>query len=103
MYNTERTVDECRIQKVSINMPATKTSKVSLNTKGDKRIYENNTKSYSDDEILYLFKSDLVNNINASSLDLDKDQPANIILELTINDDGKLIEAAIKLYNDLCI
>ena len=34
-------------------------------------------------------------------LDLDEDQLANNILELTINDDRKWIEAAIKLYNGL--
>ena len=36
-----------------------------------------------------------------TSLDLDKNQLTNNILELTINDDRKLIEAAIGLYNDL--
>ena len=30
MYNTQRTVDECRIQKVGDNMTTTKTSKISL-------------------------------------------------------------------------
>ena len=39
MYNTERIVDECRIQKVGDNMPTTKTSKISLNTFSDKRFY----------------------------------------------------------------
>ena len=48
------------------------------------------------DENQYLFKRDLVNKINATSLDLDKDQIANNILELTINDDRKIIEAAIR-------
>ena len=38
-----------------------------------------------------------------TSLDLDKDQLTNNILEITINDDRTLIEAAIRLYNDLCI
>ena len=32
MYNTQRTVDECRIQKIGDNMTTTKTSKISLNT-----------------------------------------------------------------------
>ena len=37
MYNTERTVDENRIQKVGDNMTTTKTSKTSLNIFTDKR------------------------------------------------------------------
>ena len=37
MYNTQRTVDECRIQKVSDNITTTKTSKIILNTFDDKR------------------------------------------------------------------
>ena len=87
MYNTERTVDECRIQKVGDNMTTTKTSKISLNKFDDKRFYVNNIKSYPHNENLYLFKRDLVNKIceagspikNASvkllrkSLDRDKD------------------------------
>ena len=36
MYNTERTVDECRIHKIGDNMTTTKTSKISLNTFDDK-------------------------------------------------------------------
>ena len=64
MYNTERTVDECRIQKVGDNMTTTKTSKISLNKFDDKRFYVNNIKkSYPLDEHLYLFKRDLVNKI----------------------------------------
>ena len=63
MYNTERSVDECRIQKVGDNMTTTKTSKISLNTIDDKRFYVNNTKSYPHDENLYLFKRDVVNKI----------------------------------------
>ena len=39
MYNTQRSVHECRIQKVGDNMTATKTSKISLNTFDDKRFY----------------------------------------------------------------
>ena len=46
MYNTERSVDECRIQKVGDNMTTTKTSKNSLKTFDDKRFYVNNIKSY---------------------------------------------------------
>ena len=63
MHNTERTVDECRIQKVGDNMITTKTGKISLNTFDDKRFYVNNIKSYPYDENLYLFKRDLVNEI----------------------------------------
>ena len=81
MYNTERTVDECRIQKVGDNMTTTKTSKISLNTFDDNRF--------------------CVYNIKNASLAGDKDLLVNKILELTINDDTKLIEAAIRLYNDL--
>ena len=39
MYNAERNVDECRMQKVDDNMTTTKTSKISLNTFDDKRFY----------------------------------------------------------------
>ena len=56
MYDTQRTVDECRIQKVGDNMTTTKTSKISTNTFDDKRFYVNNIKSYSHDENIYLFK-----------------------------------------------
>ena len=60
MYNKERVVDECRIQKVGDNLTTTKTSKISLNTFDDKRFYVNNIKSYPHDENLYLFKRDLI-------------------------------------------
>ena len=63
MYNTWRTVNECRVQKFGDNMTTTKTSKISLNTIDNKRFYVNNTKSYPHDEKLYLFKRDLVNNL----------------------------------------
>ena len=115
MYNTERTVDECRMQKVGDNITTTKTSKISLNTFDDKKFCVNNIKSYPLDGNLYLFKRDLVNKICEAvspnriasvkllrrSLDGDKDLLVYNILELTINDDRKLIEAAIALYNDL--
>ena len=123
MYNTGRSVDECRIQKVGDNMTTTKTSNIGLNIFDDKRFYVNNFKSYPHDENLYLFKRDLVNKISEAGwvraslvtptktkgpsliknalLDGDKDLLANNILELTINEDRKLIEAAIRLYNDL--
>ena len=60
IYNTQRSVDECRIQKIGDNMTTTKTSKFSLNTFDDKRFYVNNIKSYHHHENLYLFKRDLV-------------------------------------------
>ena len=56
MYNTQRTVDECRKQKVGDNMTTTKTSKISLNTFDYKRFYVNSIKSYPNDENLYLSK-----------------------------------------------
>ena len=51
-------------------MTTTKTSKISLNTFDDKRFYVNNIKSYPHDENLYLFKRDLVNKINNTTLEL---------------------------------
>ena len=101
MDNKERFVEECRIQKVGDKMSTIKTNKGSLNNFDDKRFYVNNIKSYPHDENLYLFKREVVNKINAESLDLDKDQLINNILQLTINDDRKLIEAATRLYIDL--
>ena len=116
MYNTERTVDELRIQRVGDNMTTTKTSKISLNTFDDKRFYVNKIKSYPHDENLYLFKRDLVNkiceagwgtktkapsSIKNASFDGDKDLFINKIKELTINCDRKLILAAITLYKHL--
>ena len=100
-YNTQRTVDECRIQKVDDNMTTTKTNKIRLNTFDDKRFYVNNSKSYPHDENLYLFRRDLVNKIYPAPLDLDKNQLVKNFLELTINNDRKLIEAAVRLYNNL--
>ena len=63
MNNTQRTVDECRIQKVGDNMTTTKTSKISLNIFDDKRFYANSIKSYPHDENLYLFKRGLIKKI----------------------------------------
>ena len=54
MYNSQRTVDECRTQKVGDNM--TKSSKISLNTFDFKRFYVTNFKIYPHNENLYLFK-----------------------------------------------
>ena len=102
-------MDERRIQKVGDNLTTTKTVKISLNIFDDKRFYVNNIKSYPHDEDLYLFKRDLIKMIHQasvkllrSSLDGDRDLLVNNILELTINDDRKLIEVAIILYNELC-
>ena len=92
-------------------MTKTKTSKISLNTFDYKTFYVNNIKSYPHDENLYLFKRDLVNKINNTILELliklglnvskeSLESIINNILELTINDDRLIIEAAIKLYND---
>ena len=76
-----------------------------------------NIKSYPHDDNLYLFKRDLIKKIRQESLneqsswftkllrrslDGDKDLLVSNILELTINDDRKLIEVAIVLYNELC-
>ena len=112
MNNTQRTVDDCRIQKVGYSMTTTKTSKISLNIFDDKRFYVNNIKSYPHDKEVYLFKRDLVKKINTTpielliklGLDVSKESLEsfiNNIKELTINDDRKLILAAISLYNDL--
>ena len=109
MYNTQRTVDECGIQKVGDNMTTTKTSKISQKTFDDKIFYVKRIKSYPHDENLYLFKRDFLKKINTTpielliilGLDASKESLIVNILELTINDDRKLIEAAIRLYNDL--
>ena len=57
----------------------------------------------------YLFKSGLISKIISTQIELllklglaeCKEALIKNILELTINDDMKLIEAAIRLYNDL--
>ena len=49
----------------------------------------------------YLIQKKYSKKNKKTSLELDKDQLANNILELTINDDRKIIEAAIRLYKDL--
>ena len=63
MYNTQRTVDKCRIQKNGKNMTTTKTSKISLYRIDDERFYVNNFKNYPHDENVYLFKRDIVKKI----------------------------------------
>ena len=55
-------------KKVGDNMTTTKTNNIILNTFDDKRFYVNNIKSYPHDENLYLFKRDLVNKINNTTL-----------------------------------
>ena len=72
IYNKQRTVDECRIQKFGDNMTTTKTSRISLSTFDDKRLYLNNIKSYPHDENLYLLKRDLINKINNTTSELLK-------------------------------
>ena len=109
MYNTQRIVDECRIQKVGDKMTRTETSKISLKKFNDKRFYVNNNKSYPHDENIYLFERDLIKKIKTTPIDLliklgldaSKESLIDNILELTINDDIKLIEAVIRLYIDL--
>ena len=112
MNNTQRTVDESRIQKFCDYMTTRKTSKISLNIFDDKRFYVNNVKSYPRDENLYLFKVDLIKKINTTptelliklGLDVCKESLESFIdyiKELIINDDRKLILAAITLYNVL--
>ena len=84
IYNTQRTVDECRIQKVGDNITI-KTSKISLNTFDDKRFYVNIIKSYALDENLYLFKKDLIRKIYQADPSLDV--IINNTKELTIKED----------------
>ena len=45
---------------------------------------------------IYIYSKEIQYKIMIKPLELDKDQLANNILELTINDDKKLIEAAIR-------
>ena len=80
MYNTERTVQESKIQNTGDSMKTTKTSKISLNTFDDKRFYVNNIKSYPHHENLFLFKMDLINKIYQADPSLFKES-----LEVIIN------------------
>ena len=70
MDNKERIVEECRLQKVGDRMSTIKTNKRSLNNFDDKRFNVNNIKSYPHDENLYLFKRDLVNKNNNTTLEI---------------------------------
>ena len=114
MDDKERTVEESRIQKVECFMTTVKISKRSLSNFVDKRFYVKNIKSYPLDENMYLFKRDLLNKINQQTLSAPNRRtmvnPAligetgsliNNIKELTIKEDRKFIEAAIRLYNEL--
>ena len=113
MDNKERTVEESRIQKVGSCMTTIKISKRSLSN-FDKRFYVNNIKSYPLDENMYFFKRDLLNKISQQTLSVPNRRtmvkPAligetgsliNNIKELTIKEDRKFIEAAIRLYKEL--
>ena len=103
-YNTQRTVQESKLQKIWDSMTTTKTCKISLNTFDDKRFYVNNIRSYPHDENLFLFKRDLINKIYQADPSLFKESLEviiNNIEELAIKEDRKFNEAAIRLYNDL--
>ena len=97
--NKERTVEESRIQKVGNCMTTIKLSERSLSNFDDKRFYVNNRKSYPLDENMCLFKRDLLNKISQQTSSMANPALINNIKELTIGDDRKLIEVAIRLYN----
>ena len=86
----------------------TKTSKTSLNSFDDKRIYVSSIKSYPHDENLCLYKTDQLKKIDNAphelllKLDLDKDKDLAIIYikELFFNEPREIILAAITPYND---
>ena len=114
--NKETIVEESRIQKVGSCMATIKINKRSLSNFDDKRFYVYNIKSYPLDENMYLFKRDLVKKICQRTSSASNRQtslmanPAligetgsriNNINELTISDDSKFFEAAIRLYNEL--
>ena len=114
MGNKERTVEERRIQKIGSCMTTIKVSKRSLSNFDDKRFYVNNIKVYPLDENMYLFKRELLNKISlqTSSAPIRRTmvklaligEPGSLMnnnKELTIKEDRKFIEAAIRLYNEL--
>ena len=93
-------------------MATIKISKRSFSNFDDKKFYLNNIKNYPLDENMYVFKRDLLNKIKNTNLerpiklglDVNKESleaPINKIKELTIKEDRKFIEAAIRLYNNL--
>ena len=92
MNNTQRTVDECRIQKVGDNMTTTKTSKISLNIFDDKRFYVNNIKSYLHDKELYLIKMDLLNRI--------RERTSSVVIQQTSSVASQAASPIKKLYKD---
>ena len=83
MNNTQRTVDECRIQKVGDNI-TTKTSKISLNIFDDKRFYMNNINSYPHDDNLYLFIRDLIKKICEAG-SLINTTPIELLIKLELD------------------
>ena len=99
--NKERIVEESRIQKVGSCMATIKISKRSLSNFDDKRFYVNNIKSYPLDENMYLFKRDLVIKISQQTSPMANPALINNIKEITISDDRKFIEAAIRFYKEL--
>ena len=104
--NKERIVEESRIQKVGSCMTTIKINKRSLSNFDDKRFYVKNIKIYPLDENIYFFKRDLLNKIYQQTSPMANpaligETGSLINKELTINDDRKFIEAAIRLYNEL--
>ena len=88
-------------------MTTIKISKRYLNHFDDKRFYVNNIKSYPLDENMCFFKRGLLNKISQQTSSAPNRRtmvnPAliNNFKELTIEEDRKFIEAAIKLCNEL--
>ena len=113
--NKERIVEESRIQKVGSRMATIKISERSLSNFDDKMFYVNKIKKYPLDKNLYLFKIDLINKVKTqlykdrdrdlrssfTNKDKDVDKLIKNIKELNINSNRELIEAAIRLYNEL--
>ena len=100
MSKTQRTVDECRIQKVGDNMTTTKTSKISLNIFDDKRFYLNNIKSYPHDENLYLFKRDLIKKICEAG-SLINTTPIELLIKLGLDVSKESLESFIDNNKEL--
>ena len=92
MNNTQRTVDESRIQKVGDNMTTTKTSKISLNIFDDKRFYVNNIKSYPHDKELFIFKRDLLNRI--------RERTSSVVIQQASSVASQAASPIKKLYKD---
>ena len=89
-------------------MATIRISKRNLSNFDAKRFYVNNIKSYPLDDNMYLFKRDLLNKISQQTSPManpaligETGSRINNFKELTINDDRKFIEAAIRLYNEL--